>query len=319
MGMRVAHFLTIFTGFLRYVELSSEIVPKSHHMVGICSTTHHVGGRYIYCKSQIHVKSQTSKMAELSENLPADESIRSMMEKLVRQVDLKTVTTKQFIVMLSQEMGGQDLSKKKQYIKSTLTEILDAMDNDDDTEVEDEDDQLNRTKKRSGLSMAKQISLELANFLGIASTAMARTDVVRQIWSYIKDNELQNPEDKREILLDDKMKSLFHCDKFTIFTMNKYVSSHMEPFPPVNLSEMSENSKKKKAGKAEKRAKNMSIKRKRKGKGTEDGEEKPKRIVKHPPFRLSPELSNVVGTDILPRPQVTRLLWVYIKKNNLQV
>jgi len=274
-------------------------------------------------------------MAEVSLSMPSEELIRSTMEKLVRRIDIKTVTTKQFIAMLSQEMDGKDLTEKKKYIKDTLTEILDAMDNDEDTEVEEEEEEdasgdeedestLEQTtastpRRRSGLTMAKQISSKLADFLGTASTSMARTDVVRGIWDYIKVNHLQNPEDRREILLDEKMKSLFQCDKVTIFTINKYVSSHMEPFPQVNLNELSENSKKKKADKAERRAKQVSDKKRKRKKLDEDGNEKPKRVVRHPPFRLSPELSNIVGTDILPRPQVTRLLWVYIKKHNLQV
>jgi len=37
-----------------------------------------------------------------------------------------------------------------------------------------------------------------------------------------------------------------------------------------------------------------------------------------PPYRLSIELSEVVGTDILPRPQVVKGIWIYIKKHNLQ-
>lgn len=36
------------------------------------------------------------------------------------------------------------------------------------------------------------------------------------------------------------------------------------------------------------------------------------------PHRLSPALSEVVGTDIMSRPQLTKQLWVYIKANGLQ-
>ncbi len=36
------------------------------------------------------------------------------------------------------------------------------------------------------------------------------------------------------------------------------------------------------------------------------------------PHRLSPALSQVVGADIMSRPQLTKQLWVYIKANNLQ-
>ena len=36
------------------------------------------------------------------------------------------------------------------------------------------------------------------------------------------------------------------------------------------------------------------------------------------PWRLSPELRNVVGVDVASYTQLNRLLWDYIKRNNLQ-
>lgn len=36
------------------------------------------------------------------------------------------------------------------------------------------------------------------------------------------------------------------------------------------------------------------------------------------PMRLSPELSAIVGEGPMPRTEVTKQLWVYIKKNRLQ-
>ena len=49
------------------------------------------------------------------------------MGLLIPTLDLETITTKQFIVMLSKGMCGADLSSKKKYIKATLIEVLDAM------------------------------------------------------------------------------------------------------------------------------------------------------------------------------------------------
>jgi len=37
-----------------------------------------------------------------------------------------------------------------------------------------------------------------------------------------------------------------------------------------------------------------------------------------PPYRLSEELAEIVGTDILPRPQVVKGIWAHIKKYDLQ-
>ena len=52
---------------------------------------------------------------------------------------------------------------------------------------------------------------------------MSRPQVVKQLWNYIRDNELQNPSDKREIICDPKLKAVFGKDKVTMFSMNKYL------------------------------------------------------------------------------------------------
>lgn len=45
--------------------------------------------------------------------------------------------------------------------------------------------------------------------------------VVKKLWDYIKSNNLQNPDNRREILCDDKLRALFNVDKVHMFTMNK--------------------------------------------------------------------------------------------------
>ncbi|KAG7692150.1 hypothetical protein KL933_004927 [Ogataea haglerorum] len=65
----------------------------------------------------------------------------------------------------------------------------------------------------------------LATFLG-SSEPIARTQVVKRIWDYVKANELQNPDDRREILCDDKLRPVFG-DKVNMFTMNKVLAKHL--------------------------------------------------------------------------------------------
>ncbi|CAM9777280.1 unnamed protein product [Heterosigma akashiwo] len=55
---------------------------------------------------------------------------------------------------------------------------------------------------------------------------MSRPQVVKQLWVYIKGNDLQNPENKREILCDDKLKGLFEVEKVSMFGMHKILSKH---------------------------------------------------------------------------------------------
>jgi SWIB/MDM2 domain len=52
-----------------------------------------------------------------------------------------------------------------------------------------------------------QPSTALAAIVG--SSPLPRTEVVSKVWDYIKANNLQNPQNKREILADDKLQAIF--------------------------------------------------------------------------------------------------------------
>lgn len=57
---------------------------------------------------------------------------------------------------------------------------------------------------------------------------MARGQVVKKLWEYIKKNNLQNPANKRNIIGDDKLKVIFGGKKeVTMFEMTKLVSKHL--------------------------------------------------------------------------------------------
>ncbi len=57
---------------------------------------------------------------------------------------------------------------------------------------------------------------------------MARGQVVKKLWEYIKAHNLQNPSNKRNILADDKLKIIFGGKgEVTMFEMTKLVSTHL--------------------------------------------------------------------------------------------
>ncbi len=56
---------------------------------------------------------------------------------------------------------------------------------------------------------------------------LPRTEAVSKVWEYIKENNLQNPENRREILADDKLGKVFGTDKVTMFEMNKHLARHL--------------------------------------------------------------------------------------------
>ncbi len=56
---------------------------------------------------------------------------------------------------------------------------------------------------------------------------LPRGEVVSKVWDHTKANNLQNPEDRREILADDKLGKIFGKDKVTMFEMNKHLARHL--------------------------------------------------------------------------------------------
>ena len=68
-------------------------------------------------------------------------------------------------------------------------------------------------------------SPELAAVVG--EGPLPRGEVVSKVWEYIKKHDLQNPENKREILADAALKKVFGRDKVTMFEMNKYLAQHL--------------------------------------------------------------------------------------------
>ncbi len=79
----------------------------------------------------------------------------------------------------------------------------------------------------SALSKPLNLSAELEAVVG--KGPLPRTEVVKQLWVYIKKNDLQNPANKRNILADDKLKPLFGGKgEVTMFEMTKLVSAHMK-------------------------------------------------------------------------------------------
>lgn len=94
----------------------------------------------------------------------------------------------------------------------------------------------NKKKKKknslSGFAVPTKITNELAEFLNLdKDIEISRTDVTSLICKYIKDNNLQNPDNKKIILPDEKLKKLFHGylsdeDQLEFFNIQSYLKYH---------------------------------------------------------------------------------------------
>lgn len=82
----------------------------------------------------------------------------------------------------------------------------------------------------SGFVKPTLISNELASFLGKpVGTEMARTEVTREINSYIREHKLQDKDNGRKIIADKKLTGLLKLkkgDELTYFNLQKYMSPH---------------------------------------------------------------------------------------------
>jgi chromatin remodeling complex protein RSC6 len=82
-------------------------------------------------------------------------------------------------------------------------------------------------KAGGGLARPVQPSADLAKITG--SDPLPRSQVVSKIWDYIRKNNLQNPQNKREIVADGTLKPIFGGkDRVSMFEMNKHLSNHLK-------------------------------------------------------------------------------------------
>lgn len=245
----------------------------------------------------------SSSEAESEEGPITEERIREAIDELLPTVDLATTGVKSFRKMLSnKKFGGANLKPFNDFVKEALTEAINNQASEEEEEEEEEESEEETPKKKAkgkgGYNAPKELSAKLAKFVGAAE--MSRPQIVKALWEYIKEHDLQNPDNRKEILLDAKMKKVFGCDKFDMFSMNKYISCHTHPFPKLDLT------------------KKTPTKKRAAPKSKEGSAKTPRKAGTQPPYRLSDALVAVLGKEVAPRPQVVSGLWVYIKDNNLQ-
>ncbi|KAJ3677618.1 hypothetical protein LUZ60_003342 [Juncus effusus] len=90
-----------------------------------------------------------------------------------------------------------------------------------------------------GLNKMCGVSPELQTIVG--QPTMARTQIVKQLWAYIRKNNLQDPNNKRKIICNDELRLVFETDCTDMFKMNKLLAKHI-----ISLSEPSREGKRQK-------------------------------------------------------------------------
>jgi len=87
--------------------------------------------------------------------------------------------------------------------------------------------QAEKTRKPNpALMKPVQPSEQLAKSVG--SQPIPRSEVTKKVWEYIKKNNLQNAENKREIIADSNLEPIFGKKKLNMFEMTKAINQHLK-------------------------------------------------------------------------------------------
>ncbi len=81
--------------------------------------------------------------------------------------------------------------------------------------------------KGVGLTKPHRLSPELAACVG--KKEASRGECVKQLWAYIKRNNLQDPENRQYFKPDATMAKVFGHDKMRCFAMSKFIGAHLSP------------------------------------------------------------------------------------------
>ena len=83
-------------------------------------------------------------------------------------------------------------------------------------------------KRKPNAAFMKPMNPDVALGAVVGNDPLPRTEVTKKLWSYIKENNLQDPANKRMINADDKLIAVFDGKKqVSMFEMTKLVSNHL--------------------------------------------------------------------------------------------
>merc|ERR1712244_29456 len=82
--------------------------------------------------------------------------------------------------------------------------------------------------KNAGLQKELNVSDELAKIIGTKKgEKISRPQCTKRLWAYLKEKDLQDPQNKQWFTPNDTMAPIFGTEKIKCFSMSKYLKGHL--------------------------------------------------------------------------------------------
>lgn len=179
-------------------------------------------------KKKVVVKAKKDEVSKDVVKEVAKEVVKEMAKEEV--VEEKEVVEDVFKVLVDKISSLTTLNKEIQVALKQVSKDYDKLKKIVDKIQKKRE---NARKSPSGFAKPNKISDELCDFIGVPhGTEKSRTDITRFINSYVKEHNLNKPDNKRIILPDEKLKKILNVkegDVVTFFVLQRLISHH---FPP---------------------------------------------------------------------------------------
>ncbi|OJJ39883.1 hypothetical protein ASPWEDRAFT_37749 [Aspergillus wentii DTO 134E9] len=111
--------------------------------------------------------------------------------------------------------------------KTTKTKTSKKVKTEDDSDLESGSEGTKKEVNRTG-AFHKPLNLSPAlSALLDGEATMSRPQTVKRVWQYIREHDLQDPSDRRQIRCDDAMRAVFKQDRVHMFTMTKILNQNL--------------------------------------------------------------------------------------------
>ena len=157
--------------------------------------------------------------------VPTKESVIKFIDDIIEKVDAE----------ISRLRENQNKSKGVKFLRS-LNKLNKTLKSQTARVMKQRQRTNRKNNNNSGFLKPVRISNDMAKFTGWdASELKSRVDVTKFVCNYIKENQLQNPTDRRQIVADSKLSKLLNYDSkketepLTYYRIQSYMKKHFLP------------------------------------------------------------------------------------------